>query len=91
MVRQTLTCLLPLLLSLGTTLALTAWAADRDGPALRGSSPSVQHSPPTAAQPAQRHRLSALLRTVSACIEAPPVAATVADRVSRAITLGFRN
>lgn len=91
MARRTLTCcLLPLLLSVGTAVP-TAWATERLGPALRGSSPSVQHTPGMTSQPARQHGLLALLRGISASIEGPAVAVTVKKRVSGAITLGLRN
>jgi hypothetical protein len=92
MARRTLTCcLLPLLLSVGTALVPTVWAADRQAPALRGKSPSAQHTPDMTARSVRQHGLLALLRGISASIERPSVAVTVTEPASSPITLGLRN
>jgi hypothetical protein len=77
-----------LLLSVGIALASTAWATDRHDPmANRSVVPTVQRLPDSAVWPAQWRRLPALLRSISASIDAPPVVVAVADP----ITLGLRN
>ena len=92
MARRLLTCcLLPLLLSVGAALVPTVWAADRHALPPHSKSPSLQLSPDTTAPRPRLHGLPALLRNISACIEAPTVAVTITDGVSGAITLGLRN